>query len=142
MAAAVRDSVLQPDVVETAARIVSGAGGGDAGLLALWTWVRRHFRFQEDPVDHELLRYPAYQLERIREGGRVYGDCDDAALLVGALGYAAGYPARFVVVAYGPFSGYEHVWTELLGPTGWVGFDVTGAEELAPDVYRWEELAV
>lgn len=142
MRRAVQDSVLDPAVVETAARIVSEAGGGDAGLSALWVWIRARFRFQLDPVDHELLRFPAYQLERIREAGRVYGDCDDAALLVASLGYAAGYPARFVVVAYSPFSGYEHVWAELLGPTGWVGFDVTDQEAIAPDAYRWEVVDV
>lgn len=94
-------------------------------LVALRRFLAEHVRFRHDPTGVELLKAPAYQLAAIRARGIVTGDCDDIATLGAALGLAAGFPARFVVLRFDPGGPFEHVFTELRGPSGWVELDTS-----------------
>ncbi len=52
------------------------------------------------------------------------GDCDDQAVLVGALLNAIGHPVRFIAVGFRPGQ-FSHVYTETpLGPN-WIGVETT-----------------
>jgi transglutaminase-like putative cysteine protease len=58
--------------------------------------------------------------------GYARGDCDDVAILGAALGKAAGFPARFVLLGFGgPMAPYQHVFTEIGTRQGWMNLDVT-----------------
>lgn len=129
---AMSDLTLQdaadPLIQETSTRILGETGGP----LELRAWLDARFRFADDPPSHELVRSPRTQLLDLEERGWIEGDCDDAAVLAAALGIAAGYRARWVVVALG-WRPYEHVWTELQEPGGpWIELDVTRPRELPP----------
>lgn len=91
-------------------------------VFSLFTWVQGHIRYTKDPVTKEKL-YPPMELLKIRAG-----DCDDIAMLLGALAIALGYPARLVTVAANPDypQEFSHVYTEVEVPAGsgrWVAVD-------------------
>jgi len=115
-----------------AARSILGGVGGTEGAYILREWLEERVRFRFDPPDTELLRAPELMLLEAEELGESWGDCDDVALLGAALGVAAGYPARFVVVGFG--DGFAHVWTELEAPAGWVELDTTRPAQMDPGV--------
>lgn len=83
-------------------------------VFSLFTWVQGHIRYTKDPVTKEKL-YPPMELLKIRAG-----DCDDIAMLLGALAIALGYPARLVTVAANPDypQEFSHVYTEVEVPAG------------------------
>jgi Transglutaminase-like superfamily len=89
---------------------------------ALYNWVKRNIRFTKDPVTKEKL-YPPEELLKIKAG-----DCDDIAMLLGALLIAVGYPARLVTVSANPENPQEfsHVYVEGEVPPGsgnWIAMD-------------------
>jgi hypothetical protein len=91
-------------------------------LEALYVWVKRRIRFTKDPVTKEKL-YPPQELLKIRAG-----DCDDIAMLLGALVLAVGYPARLITVSANPQSpsDFSHVYVEAEAPPGsgqWIALD-------------------
>lgn len=104
---------------------------------AIYDWVRRNIRFTKDPVSKEKL-YPPQELLKIRSG-----DCDDLAMLTGAIAGAVGYPGRFVTIAANAESPNEftHVFTEIEVPQGsgnWVAIDparIDSAFGLEPPMY-------
>jgi transglutaminase-like putative cysteine protease len=88
----------------------------------LYDYVTRTIRYTKDPVTKEKL-YPPGELLKIRAG-----DCDDIAMLMGALGIALGYPARLITISSNSSNPEEftHVYTELEVPPGsgeWVPMD-------------------
>jgi hypothetical protein len=91
-------------------------------VFSLFTWVLGHIRYTKDPVTKEKLT-PPMELLKLRAG-----DCDDIAMLLGALAIAIGYPARFVTVAANPDypEEFSHVYAEVEVPAGsgrWVAVD-------------------
>jgi hypothetical protein len=80
----------------------------------VYNWVAEHIRFTKDPLTKETL-FPPSELIKSRSG-----DCDDIAMLLGALYMALGYPARLVTVAANTQSPDEftHFYTELELPPG------------------------
>jgi hypothetical protein len=131
MARVVRESQVDPLVLETAADIVrSVSGRNKAGqIAAVRQWLKRKVQFLADPADHELLRTPHYMLNRIRSVGRIQADCDDAAILAAALLGAIGIRTRFVAAGFQAVPGpLLHVWTDGLGENGWQELDVTRPE--------------
>lgn len=89
---------------------------------SIFDWVVNNIRFTKDPVSKESL-YPPSELLKIRSG-----DCDDIAMLLGALYLAVGYPARLVTVAASAQAPTEfsHVYTEVEVPPGsnnWIAAD-------------------
>lgn len=91
-------------------------------LSALYGWVLGNIRYTKDPVSKEKL-YPPQELLQIRAG-----DCDDLAMLLGALALALGYPARLITLSADPDfpNEFSHVYTEAECPPGsgeWVPLD-------------------
>lgn len=110
------------------------AGGPDTvarRALALRAWMDRHFVFVPDPTTHELLVTPLEQLRQITDKGAAFGDCDDAAVLAGALGRAGGLPMQIVLYGFGAPRGVwprvplSHVFMEVPVMNGAIDLDVT-----------------
>ena len=128
MRALVRASLVDPVVRGKAVELASGERPGHSGRIvsALEGYGRAVFHFTRDPHGVELLHTPAWMLREIAQRGKTYVDCDDAALLLAALGEAVGIPARFVAVAFFDRAApYSHVWVELFDGRGWRILDPT-----------------
>jgi len=69
----------------------------------------------------EFVQSPRRQLAEIGEHGTVFGDCDDAAVLTGALLGSVGFPLRLVAVGRG--ADYMHVFIEAWDGTAWWRLD-------------------
>lgn len=85
-------------------------------IRALYTWVRDRVRFIGDPVGVELLQGAPVTL-RTRSG-----DCDDYAVLLGAMLHAIGIPAelRFKVIGVNPRrpGAFSHVYLTARDQSG------------------------
>lgn len=113
-------SIVGPDPCSTAERVRD--------------FLQENVLFRRDPLGTELLKTPRYMLREIAEHGEAIGDCDDVAVLGAALGRAAGLPARFVLLAFREGAPYEHVYTELATPEGWLELDTTRPFQLPPEL--------
>lgn len=123
----VRTDAGNPLVRQAAADLQGFANGsGSSFACYLRDWLTEYWLQRPDPFGVELLRPPSYQLRRMRELGHLAGDCDDVAVLGGALGRAAGLRARFVAVSIDPSGVPGHVWTELSRDGGrtWCDLDI------------------
>lgn len=136
MATMIRREALHPLVREAAWQVRQWRVPGEALGEAVRRWVNAHFTFVPDPVHEERLHTPEVQLRQIRMGGVSRGDCDDAAVLAGAVAASLGMRTRLVVVAFldkrAPFS---HVWVEVAPSTGlgaWIECDVTRPMQSVP----------
>lgn len=111
-------------------------------LGAVRQWVDDHFEFQYDPVNAELLYSADAQLQIIDARGVMRADCDDAAILYGALARALGYAVCVVCVGFFdtpkglagevPFT---HTWTQAAPTTegaAWIEGDVTRHAQSIP----------
>lgn len=101
----------------------------------LRAWICRHMGLVNEPV--EILHAPVWMLAEIQAGRRVWGDCDDAAMLVGTLGLALGLPARFVAIRPAGSADYVHVFTELFFDQAWRPVDTTSRRQPPAD---WERM--
>jgi Transglutaminase-like superfamily len=130
MRAMVLREFLNPLIRLTATDIVRGLANYQTEQPnAIREWVEDHTEFLRDPDNVEMLHGPVWQVQQIRQRGKVQVDCDDVAMLAAALGKSIGLRARFVVVGFGNKNApYQHVWTELASrnvPLTWVDMDVT-----------------
>jgi transglutaminase-like putative cysteine protease len=93
---------------------------------AIFHFVRDRIRYVQDVYGIETISEPGITL---RTG---QGDCDDKAVLAGALLQSIGHPVKLVAVAFdgGPFS---HVFVETLVGPAWVPMELT--ESLPFGVY-------
>ena len=134
MWALARQSLTSPEIRRTAVDIAAGEAPGRLAAIvtALDLWARDRFHFMRDPYRIEQLHRPEWMLAQMRERGKILVDCDDAALLMAALGESIGVAARFVAVAFfDPRADFSHVWTELYDGHGWRVIDPTrGAQPL------------
>lgn len=115
----------------------------DAQVQAIRKWVSDHTVFLRDPTAAELLHAADLMVRSIHENAdtKIHVDCDDVAILSGALGMSVGLlcqihvvsfitskpPARFFGLVDTP-APYEHVWAELSTPVGlprWADMDTT-----------------
>lgn len=141
MAALIRQGAAMPVVQQVAADIAWATTGELAPsyrlAAAIRQWVGAHWEFREDPAVHELLYAPDTQLAIIDQQGHMSADCDDAAILVGAIGLAAGLRARVICVGFlTPDAPYTHTWVELRPPLGagaWLEGDVTRPMQRLPE---------
>jgi transglutaminase-like putative cysteine protease len=88
---------------------------------ALFRWVQRRIRYTKDPVRVETLHSARRMLE-LRAG-----DCDDLAILLGAMLESIGHPVRLVLT--GPDPGrprlFTHVYLEAHHHGRWIPLDAT-----------------
>jgi hypothetical protein len=104
---------------------------------AVYESVRQNIRYTKDPVTKEAL-YPPAELLKIRSG-----DCDDIAMLMGAIMIALGYPARLTTISANAAdpNEFSHVYLEAEVPPGsgqWIAMDAArpGAQfGIEPPVY-------
>lgn len=129
----VRSALGDPLLDGTVRAIVSDAGPHNAAAH-IRRFLERTTRFVEDPPGVELIRTPAFMLEKVECEGYAEGDCDDVAVLGAALGLSAGLPARFVLYAFEGGALYEHVFTELMTPAGAVELDTTRPAQMPPGI--------
>lgn len=92
----------------------------------------RRVRFTFDPPGLELVQAASHMLRTTRP----QGDCDDIAVMGATLGLAAGLPARFVVVGFTPDGPFQHVYTELETPAGWVDLDTSRDLQGVPAAFQ------
>lgn len=134
----VRQSAADRLTVETAHSIVSSCSPRDrrCELDTLRSWLAGRFRFVRDPAEQETLRPPRALLEQLARDGVVSGDCDDAAILAGALTYALGYRPQAVVTGFRHAgAAFQHVYTVVPvddDGTEWVDFDVSRPADRPP----------
>lgn len=103
----------------------------NAEIKAIFDYVRNNIRYQKDIVGIETVQTPEQTLTR------GYGDCDDHALLAGALLECVGHPIRFMAVGFTPTS-LIHVYCQALSGNprerkSWISLDTT-----EPQPIGWE----
>lgn len=88
-------------------------------------FVKQRVRFELDPRDVELIRLPSSYARDIRRSLPVSGDCDDMALLLGAMLSNRGFRVQYVVMAVSPHNPeFRHVFTKVfMGGGKWVALD-------------------
>lgn len=132
-------ALSDPQFVRFAVDLVRSVPAHDemGEVSAIFAWVQQNIRYTKDPVTKEKL-YPPQELLQVRAG-----DCDDMAMLLGALVIADGYPARLITVGASPDSPdeFSHVYLEVEVPPGsgnWVALDGArpdAAFGLSPEAY-------
>jgi transglutaminase-like putative cysteine protease len=129
---------LDPIVRSFALQLWRGAGERPYETASL---VRRFIRsrvgFVLEPV--EMLHRPEWMLRQVAAGGRPYGDCDDMAMIAGALLTALGIPVRFAAVKPAGDDDYIHVYAEMFDGGTWYVVDPT-ASQVPPGT--WDVLRV
>ncbi len=90
-------------------------------IRALFEWVQRNIRYTKDPFRLEVLHSARRMLE-LRAG-----DCDDMAILLGAMLEAIGHPSRLVLVGPDPLRPklFTHVYPEAYHKGHWIPLDPT-----------------
>ncbi len=90
-------------------------------IKALFEWVQRNVRYTKDPFRVEVLHSARRMLE-LRAG-----DCDDMAILLGAMLEAIGHPVRLVLVGPDPLRPrlFTHVYLEVYHRGRWIPLDPT-----------------
>jgi hypothetical protein len=90
-------------------------------IKALFEWVQGNVRYTKDPFRVEVLHSARRMLE-LRAG-----DCDDMAILLGAILEAIGHPVRLVLVGPDPLrpSLFTHVYLEAYYKGRWIPLDPT-----------------
>lgn len=125
MRRAVLAEAATPIVRSWATRATSGCRPYDDGCRAfrILEFLRKHMRFTPDPLGVEAFGTPAFLLSQLAAEGRIYGDCDDAAVLGAALARAVGLRARFAVASFRPDGAFHHVWPEAYAGGAWFEMD-------------------
>ena len=90
-------------------------------IKALFEWVQRHVRYIKDPFRVEVL-HSAKRLLELRAG-----DCDDMAILLGAMLEAIGHPVRLVLTGPDPLRQdlFSHIYLEVSHKGRWIPLDAT-----------------
>lgn len=95
--------------------------------MAVFQWVQSHLTYTVDgeapdahPLEHgqEGLRSPDYLLRGIANWGTDRGDCDDYAILMGALLVRLGVPFDVVLISGRSDGEYDHVYLQVRTPEG------------------------
>ena len=138
--AAMRDlicaSIATPIVREAVSALVIGLTPGDyiGQACNVRDWIAQSTQFLRDPAGVELLHSPEWLLRRIFRYGCAQVDCDDVAILAGAMMGAIGWSVALVTVAFLDSGTYSHVYCSASPPvtfldsTGdqvWIEFDTT-----------------
>ncbi|HSL03217.1 MAG TPA: transglutaminase-like domain-containing protein [Nitrospiraceae bacterium] len=92
-----------------------------AEIKALFEWVQQHIRYTKDTFQVEMLHSARRMLE-LRAG-----DCDDMAILLGAMLEAIGHPVRLVIIGPDPLRQdlFTHIYLEVFHKGRWIPLDAT-----------------
>lgn len=118
------DTAIRREILDLA-RTTYATDYGDI-VRGLATYFVRHFRLIDEA--DEMITAPGALVRAIQSSGFAWGDCDDAALLAGALLYSVGFGVRFRAVLPQPDGSFGHVWIEYKTPNAgelWRVFDPT-----------------
>jgi len=90
-------------------------------IEALFEWVKGNVRYTKDPFRVEVL-HSARRMLQLRAG-----DCDDLAILLGAMLEAIGHRVRLVLVGPNPLRPrlLTHVYLEAYDKGRWIPLDAT-----------------
>ena len=90
-------------------------------IKALFEWVQQHIRYTKDTFQVEVLHSAKRMLE-LRAG-----DCDDMAILLGAMLEAIGHPVRLVIIGPDPLRQdlFTHIYLEVFHKGRWISLDAT-----------------
>lgn len=142
------ESLALPIVRESAVSIVHDTDPTDkmSQVYAVRDWLAAHIHFLRDPAGVELLHTPEWQLREIFAHGAARVDCDDAAILAGALMGSIGWNVTLVTAAFGERDApYAHVWCSVsLDGADWTELDVTRPMQDLPldRISRWKDWPV
>jgi hypothetical protein len=133
MAQLIDEGVDSPHVVLFARMMAVRAGVRNqyAQAQAIRAWMARVWRFVDDPPDRDLVTSADWLLAQLQVSPIIAGDCDEAAILGGALGKSVGMFVRLVVLGFPSSEPAEpdrlsHVYAVLLTDDGReVSLDVT-----------------
>ena len=120
------DVAAQSYTVRARAEVITqGCASYDDGCVVhrLYNFVHRRVRYRADPQGIELVKTPEASLREIDAHGTTGGDCDDSAVLLGALLQALGYPVRFVALSERAGSLLHHVILEVAVGGSWITLD-------------------
>ena len=96
----------------------------DGGVIhRLYNFVHRRVRYRHDPQGVELVKTPEALLREINAYGTTGGDCDDSAVLLGALLESLGYPVRFVAISERIGDPLHHVLLQVKVERSWIALD-------------------
>lgn len=116
----VREWKMHPRLRQLAKSIVQGCASKNTKceVASIHRYISNKIRYVRDVQGVETVQAPDVTL---RDKA---GDCDDQAVLVGALLCSVGHPVRFVAVGFRP-GRFAHVYTETpIGPN-WVAVETT-----------------
>jgi transglutaminase-like putative cysteine protease len=90
-------------------------------IKALFEWVQRNVRYTKDPYRVEVLHAARRMIELSA------GDCDDMAILLGAMLQSIGHPVRLVLTGPDPLRPqlFTHVYLEVNHKSHWIPLDAT-----------------
>jgi transglutaminase-like putative cysteine protease len=119
MVALTRRYGANPHVIDAARALVGDEAAKDfyAEARRIHEFVRDNIRYTQDPFGLEQVNTP---LETLYEQK---GDCDDMALLAGALMAAVGHPVRYVAIGEDEPNVYTHVYLETKIGENWIASD-------------------
>jgi len=131
-------------VISLARQLAVGAGVRRPYMqaLAIQGFLKRTWRFVDDPLDRDVMISPVESVAQFARNGYIVGDCDEAATLGAALGRAIGLNAEFWVLGFGSDDPAEndrlaHVFAVLLTDDGrQVSLDVTRPSGPLPNPTR------
>lgn len=98
--------------------------------------IRSYWRYAEE--FDETLTPVDVQARTLLGSGFMLGDCDDAAIVVGAVALASRVPVRFVATRRAPDNQFTHVFAEVTVPEGWLRVDPTAP--LDATYQGWERM--
>lgn len=138
------DAALDNPRVVMLARQIAAMGGRRQYMQALTIqgWLKRVWRFVDDPTDRDILISPELSLQEFANTGYITGDCDEAATVGATLGRAVGLGAEFCLLGFASddpaLDGrLAHVFAVLLTDDGRrVSLDVTKPAGTLPNPSR------
>jgi transglutaminase-like putative cysteine protease len=109
-----------------------------AEIKALFEWVQDNIRYTKDPFRVEALHSARRMLE-LRAG-----DCDDMAIVLGAMLEAIGHPVRLVLTGPDPLRPriMTHVYLEVFHLGRWIALDPSGFHRMGWAPRGWVREAV
>lgn len=134
----IRDGERSPDVISAARSIASLSRAPITQLRDIRFFLSQRWRFVADPLDTETLAPADVIIDSMLADGYYAGDCDEAAIIAGAMARAIGCPVQLVALAFptidAPGGAFSHVYTIAIDPQTHqrVQFDITRPSNRSP----------